>query len=124
VGEVPSLGGDSPPQEDRLPLPHQLRAPLSPRCGSSSSETPPEKKRYNVYVHADPTARIPPPEGVFAGRIIPSRKTQRSSPTLISASRRLLATALLDDPANAYFALVSQHCIPIHSFDFLHNFLF
>ncbi|EPS60829.1 hypothetical protein M569_13971, partial [Genlisea aurea] len=81
-------------------------------------------KQYNVYVHADPLVRIPPPEGVFKGKIIPSKRTQRSSPTLISAARRLLATAMLDDPANAYFALISQHCIPLHSFDYLYNFLF
>ncbi|KAL0460836.1 UNVERIFIED_CONTAM: hypothetical protein Slati_0710800 [Sesamum latifolium] len=31
---------------------------------------------------------------------------------------------MLDDPANAYFALISQHCIPLHSFNYLYNFLF
>ncbi|KAL7084760.1 hypothetical protein ACP275_14G240800 [Erythranthe tilingii] len=79
---------------------------------------------FNIYIHADPFVRIPPPTGVFSGRIIPSRRTQRSSPTLISAARRLLASAILHDPANAYFALISQHCIPLHSFNHLHNFLF
>ncbi|KAK6141918.1 hypothetical protein DH2020_024339 [Rehmannia glutinosa] len=57
-------------------------------------------------------------------KLIPSKRTQRSSPTLISAARRLLATAMLDDPSNAYFALISQHCIPLHSFNYLYNFLF
>lgn len=32
--------------------------------------------------------------------------------------------ALLDDPANAYFALLSQHCVPLHSFPYLHATLF
>ncbi|KAK6138452.1 hypothetical protein DH2020_027772 [Rehmannia glutinosa] len=36
----------------------------------------------------------------------------------------LLATAMLDDPANAYFAVISQHCIPLHSFNYFYNFLF
>ncbi|KAL0390693.1 UNVERIFIED_CONTAM: Glycosyltransferase BC10 [Sesamum calycinum] len=81
-------------------------------------------KHYNIYIHADPFARITPLDGVFKDKIIPSKRTQRSSPTLISAARRLLATAMLDDPANSYFALISQHCIPLHSFNYLYNFLF
>uniref|UniRef100_A0A5B6ZJ88 Core-2/I-branching beta-1,6-N-acetylglucosaminyltransferase family protein n=1 Tax=Davidia involucrata TaxID=16924 RepID=A0A5B6ZJ88_DAVIN len=76
---------------------------------------------YNIYIHADPTVKINPPGGVFADRFIPAKKTQRSSATLISAARRLLATALFDDPANAFFALLSQHCIPLHSFKFVYQ---
>ncbi|KAL3530298.1 hypothetical protein ACH5RR_009620 [Cinchona calisaya] len=79
---------------------------------------------YNIYIHADPSIPITPPTGVFADKIIPSKRTQRSSPTLVSAARRLLATALLHDPANAYFTLTSQHCIPLHSFNHLYKFLF
>ncbi|KAL8538894.1 hypothetical protein ACS0TY_000771 [Phlomoides rotata] len=76
---------------------------------------------YNIYVHADPSFKITPPGGVFTGRFIAAKKTQRATPTLISAARRLLATALLDDPLNLYFALVSQHCIPLHSFQYMYN---
>lgn len=79
---------------------------------------------YNIYIHADPTSEIVPPGGVFSGRFISAKKTQRAAPTLISAARRLLATALLDDPLNSYFALVSQHCIPLHSFQYVYNYLF
>ncbi|KAH6762632.1 Core-2/I-branching beta-1 [Perilla frutescens var. hirtella] len=79
---------------------------------------------YNIYVHADPSSTVTPPGGIFAGRFIAAKKTQRASPTLISAARRLLATALLDDPSNAYFALVSQHCIPLHSFRYMYDHLF
>ncbi|XP_015079892.1 glycosyltransferase BC10-like [Solanum pennellii] len=78
---------------------------------------------YNIYIHADPTVKINPPVGVFADRFIHAKRTQRSSPTLISATRRLLAHALLDDPDNVYFALISQHCIPLHSFNYFYNFL-
>ncbi|KAL3828624.1 hypothetical protein ACJIZ3_017426 [Penstemon smallii] len=81
-------------------------------------------KQYNIYIHADPLVKIPPFQGIFKNKLIPSKRTQRSSPTLISAARRLLATAMLDDPSNAYFALISQHCIPIHSFNYFYNFLF
>lgn len=79
---------------------------------------------YNIYIHADPSVEISPLGGVFEGRLIPAKKTERGTPTLISAARRLLATALLDDPLNSYFALVSQHCIPLHSFQFVYNSLF
>ncbi|KAE8691035.1 outer envelope protein 80 [Hibiscus syriacus] len=41
--------------------------------------------------------------------------------TLISATRRLLATAILDDPSNEYFAVVSQYCIPHHSFNYIYR---
>ncbi|KAK4762515.1 hypothetical protein SAY86_008283 [Trapa natans] len=79
---------------------------------------------FNIYVHADPTVNITRSDGVFDGRFIPSKETARASPTLISAARRLLARALLDDPANAYFALLSQYCIPLHSFDYVYGSLF
>ncbi|KAA8539080.1 hypothetical protein F0562_025772 [Nyssa sinensis] len=79
---------------------------------------------YNIYIHADPSAKSTPPGGVFENRFIAAKKTERASPTLISAERRLLATALLDDPLNFYFALISQHCIPLHSFRYVYHSLF
>ncbi|KAI3870299.1 hypothetical protein MKX03_029688 [Papaver bracteatum] len=82
------------------------------------------EKLYNIYIHADPSIKITPPGGVFNGRFIAGKKTKRASPTLISAARRLLATALLDDQSNTFFALVSQHCIPLHSFRFVYHSLF
>ncbi|KAK4284013.1 hypothetical protein QN277_000903 [Acacia crassicarpa] len=79
---------------------------------------------FNIYIHSDPSVHITPPGGVFSDRFIPSKKTFRSSPSLIAAARRLLANALIDDPMNQYFALVSQHCIPLHSFRFMYRSLF
>ncbi|KAK4431224.1 Glycosyltransferase BC10 [Sesamum alatum] len=79
---------------------------------------------YNIYIHADPSSKITPPGGVFSGRFIAAKKTERATATLISAARRLLATALMDDPLNSYFALVSQHCIPLHSFNYMYKTLF
>ncbi|KAK2454132.1 glycosyltransferase BC10 [Trifolium repens] len=79
---------------------------------------------FNIYIHADPTSSVVSPGGVFHNRFISSKITQRASPSLISATRRLLASALLDDPLNQYFALVSQHCIPLLSFRFVYKYLF
>ncbi|KAK9280320.1 hypothetical protein L1049_014008 [Liquidambar formosana] len=79
---------------------------------------------YNIYVHADPFSPLTnPPGGVFKDRFIPAKRTYRGSPTLISAARRLLANALLDDPSNAFFALLSQQCIPLHSFKYVYHSL-
>lgn len=88
-----------------------------------NGSTPVDPHLYNIYVHSDPTIKISPLVGVFKDRLIPAKRTQRSSPTLISAARRLLAHALLDDPLNLYFALISQHCIPLHSFSYMYSFL-
>ncbi|XP_057482805.1 glycosyltransferase BC10-like [Actinidia eriantha] len=96
-------------------------APLWEQFFSNGSQS---TNRYNIYIHADPTVKINPPGGVFTDRFIPAKRTRRSSATLIAAARRLLATALLDDSRNAFFALLSQHCIPLHSFDFVYNTLF
>lgn len=83
------------------------------------------KSLYNVYVHADPSVNLTRPDRLLRDRFIPSAKrTFRASPTLISATRRLLATAIIDDPANAYFALLSQSCIPLHSFQYIYRSLF
>ncbi|GAB2275496.1 hypothetical protein Dimus_010254 [Dionaea muscipula] len=83
------------------------------------------RDRFNVYIHADPTFDYNPPfSGVFSGRVIPSSKpTRRHTPTLISAARRMLSHALLDDPANYMFALLSPACIPLHSFNFTYGTL-
>lgn len=78
---------------------------------------------FNIYVHPDPSIKIPL-TGVFSGRAVPAKPTERASPTLISAERRLLAAALLDDPLNLYFALLSPSCIPLHSFPFVYRSLF
>jgi hypothetical protein len=81
--------------------------------------------RLTVYVHADPAAAMRlAPTPSFRGRFIAAKPTRRADASLIAASRRLLAAALLDDPANAYFALLSQHCVPLHSFDRLYAALF
>ncbi|KAF2287231.1 hypothetical protein GH714_039400 [Hevea brasiliensis] len=86
------------------------------------NQTP--KQLFNIYIHADPSFNYQPPfSGVFAHRVIHSKLTQRFTPTLTSAARRLLAHALLDDPSNSMFALLSASCIPLHSFNFTYEIL-
>ncbi|KAK8662190.1 hypothetical protein V6N13_091777 [Hibiscus sabdariffa] len=95
-------------------------APLWQRFFESSSTV----GLFNVYIHADPSTPISTPEWSVKANFIPAKTTARASPTLISAARRLLANAIIDDPFNLYFALVSQHCIPLHSFKFVYTSLF
>ncbi|XP_020210022.1 glycosyltransferase BC10 [Cajanus cajan] len=79
---------------------------------------------FNIYIHADPTQPITPPDPPLPRSIfIPSKPTARAHPSLISAARRLLAKALLHDPRNHYSPLLSQHCIPLFSLPFTHSFL-
>ncbi|KAI3833766.1 hypothetical protein MKW92_017157 [Papaver armeniacum] len=81
---------------------------------------------FNIYIHADPSHPYNPPfSGHFFNRTIPSSKpTQRGSPSLIASARRLLSEALLDDPSNSRFIILSTSCIPLHSFNFTYNMLF
>ena len=82
------------------------------------------KDLYNVYIHADPTRDYDPVfSGVFSNRVIHSKRSERYTPTLAAAARRLLAHALLDDPQNYIFALFSPSCVPIRSFDFTYKTL-
>lgn len=82
------------------------------------------RQLFNLYVHADPYSVLElPPTPTFRGRFVAAKATQRASPTLISAARRLLATALLDDPSNQFFALLSQSCIPLHPFPTMYKTL-
>ncbi|XP_052209324.1 glycosyltransferase BC10 [Diospyros lotus] len=99
--------------------------PFAPLWELFFNSTRAQEKLYNIYVHADPSFPYDPPfSGVFENRVIPeSKPTRRHSPTLISAARRLLSHALLEDPSNSMFALLSSACIPLHSFDFTYEAL-
>lgn len=78
---------------------------------------------YNVYIHSDPSSKVPKPNWKISANFIPAKRTERASATLISAERRLIARAIIDDPLNLYFALISQHCIPLHSFQYIYKSL-
>lgn len=79
---------------------------------------------FNIYIHLDPSAQVEKPlTGLFANRFVSAKPTQRASASLIAATKRLLAAALIDDSANEYFALLSQSCVPIRSFNFVYRSL-
>ncbi|KAE8670641.1 laccase-17-like [Hibiscus syriacus] len=75
-------------------------APLWQRFFESSNDD-----LFNVYIHADPVTKLSSPEWLIKANIIPAKTTARASPTLISAARRVMANAIIDDLFNLYFAL-------------------
>ncbi|XP_028101353.1 glycosyltransferase BC10-like [Camellia sinensis] len=97
--------------------------PFAPLWEIFFNQTP--TNLYNIYIHAAPSSPYDPPfSGLFENRVIPdSKPTRRFSPTLVSAARRLLSHALLHDPSNSMFALLSPSCIPLHSFNFTYKIL-
>ncbi|CAM6092214.1 unnamed protein product [Calypogeia fissa] len=80
---------------------------------------------FNIYVHIWPLklSAFQRSKGVFWGRLVPSQEGQKLTPGLIANARRLLANALLDDPSNEWFALISGSCIPLHGFRHVYDTL-
>ncbi|CAI7873090.1 unnamed protein product, partial [Closterium sp. NIES-54] len=83
--------------------------------------------RASIYVHAGTEGFSVNShvgnDSVFWGTQIPGLRIIRGMPSMIQATRRLLASAL-QDPANQRFVLVSEACIPIRCFNFVYTYLF
>ncbi|XP_050216312.1 glycosyltransferase BC10-like [Mercurialis annua] len=77
--------------------------------------------RFSVYVHASKEKPVHVSR-YFVGRDIPSHKVEWGKISMVEAEKRLLARALLD-PNNQHFVLLSDSCVPLHSFDYVYNFL-
>ncbi|XP_002967705.2 uncharacterized protein LOC9631057 [Selaginella moellendorffii] len=80
---------------------------------------------YSIYVHASDTAinkKVVWKTDLFRSRMIRSQKVQWGNINMIDAERRLLTHAVLDQN-NAYFVLLSDTCVPLHSFRYTYNHL-
>ncbi|KAG8656753.1 hypothetical protein MANES_03G002800v8 [Manihot esculenta] len=77
--------------------------------------------RFTVYVHAsrETAAHV---SRFFIGRDIHSEKVEWGKISMVAAEKRLLARALLD-PDNQQFVLLSESCVPLHTFDYVYNYL-
>ncbi|MED6216362.1 hypothetical protein PIB30_007005 [Stylosanthes scabra] len=97
--------------------------PFAPLWESFFKNAP--KTHFSIYLHVDPTnfTWIPPYSSVFHYRTVYSKRSARNSAAVPAATRRLLASALVDDPNNYMFILLSDSCIPLHSFNFTYNVL-
>ncbi|GJP51329.1 hypothetical protein CLOM_g10487 [Closterium sp. NIES-68] len=84
------------------------------------------ERRYSIYVHSsDPSFEISAHNThspIFLGRQVPSGEVLWGDITMVDAERRLLELSLLD-PDNLYFALVSETCIPLWSFQYIYNYV-
>ncbi|CAI5515426.1 unnamed protein product [Closterium sp. Naga37s-1] len=80
--------------------------------------------RYAVYVHASqPNFTFPSNfSPAFVDRQIPGGKVEWGRMSVVAAERRLLAYAVTDK-RNEYFVLVSESCIPLWSFDYIHDYI-
>lgn len=85
----------------------------------ATTGTTSQPRLASVYLHPSPDfdcAKHFKPPSPFVGRCLPRAlvvRTAWGSPALVQAARNLLSYALHDDPQNAYFALLSDSCIPL-----------
>nr|ACG24184.1 hypothetical protein [Zea mays] len=77
--------------------------------------------RYSIYIHA--SREIPVhSSSLFVGREIRSEKVVWGRISMVDAEKRLLANAL-EDVDNQFFVLLSDSCVPVHTFDYIYNYL-
>ncbi|CAH9058864.1 unnamed protein product [Cuscuta europaea] len=82
-----------------------------------------DKNKYGIYVHAPPGYEFNVANNsAFYNRQIKSQKVEWGSVSLVDAEKRLLANALLDF-SNERFLLLSESCIPLHSFPTVYKYL-
>lgn len=78
---------------------------------------------YSIYVHTAPSYIADfPPSSVFYRRQIPSQVAEWGEMNMCDAERRLLANALLDI-SNEWFILLSEACVPLHSFPTVYRYI-
>ncbi|CAN8326547.1 unnamed protein product [Cochlearia groenlandica] len=77
--------------------------------------------KFSVYVHAskDRPVHYSP---YFVNSEIRSDEVKWGRISMVDAERRLLANAL-KDPLNQQFALLSDSCVPLRSFEYIYNYL-
>ncbi|VVB11066.1 unnamed protein product [Arabis nemorensis] len=77
--------------------------------------------KFSVYIHASKERPVHYSR-YFVNREIRSDEVVWGRISMVDAERRLLANALRD-PANQQFALLSDSCVPLRSFEYIYNYL-
>lgn len=80
-----------------------------------------DKDKYSIYVHAKYPKKIHK-DSVLYGHVISKLKETKHG--YLTEAMLSLFKAALKDKNNKYFALVSNSCIPIKSFDYIYNDIF
>jgi hypothetical protein len=80
-----------------------------------------QEGRFSIYIHP---SRLRPVHisRHFSDREIHSDHVTWGRISMVDAERRLLANAL-EDPDNQHFVLLSESCIPLHTFDYTYRYL-
>lgn len=120
---VREKAADVPPLKTKLAFLFLTRGPL-PLAPLWEKFFTGHEGRYSVFVHAsDPKFRFRAPgPSVFKDRFIPGGPVDWGGISVVTAERKLLAFALMD-PENTHFVLVSETCIPLWSFDYIHDYV-
>ncbi|EAZ01971.1 hypothetical protein OsI_24003 [Oryza sativa Indica Group] len=80
-----------------------------------------QEGRYSIYVHASREKPVHT-SSLFVGRDIHSDAVVWGKISMVDAEKRLLANALADVD-NQFFVLLSDSCVPLHTFDYVYNYL-
>ncbi|GAQ83806.1 hypothetical protein KFL_001630040 [Klebsormidium nitens] len=89
----------------------------------------PSKDHYSIYIHSNLGPGFEYNErttnaSCFYGRTLPnSAPSLRFHISMVDAQTKLLRSAL-QDASNQWFVLLSDSCVPLHSFAFTYNYLF
>ncbi|KAG5407098.1 hypothetical protein IGI04_013217 [Brassica rapa subsp. trilocularis] len=77
--------------------------------------------KFSIYIH--PSKERPVHiSSHFSDREIHSDEVTWGRISMVDAEKRLLVSAL-DDPDNQHFVLLSESCIPLHTFDYTYRYL-
>ncbi|KAK4786325.1 hypothetical protein SAY86_003014 [Trapa natans] len=77
--------------------------------------------RFTVYVHSSKEKPVHVSR-YFINRDIRSEQVIWGKISMVDAEKRLLANAL-HDPNNQHFVLLSDSCVPLHTFDYVYDYL-
>eukprot|EP00475_Leptophrys_vorax_P006554 TRINITY_DN14068_c0_g1_i1.p1 TRINITY_DN14068_c0_g1~~TRINITY_DN14068_c0_g1_i1.p1 ORF type:complete len:453 (-),score=7.86 TRINITY_DN14068_c0_g1_i1:140-1498(-) len=83
--------------------------------------------RYSVYIHVSNLTYSYPDDtpAPFKGRVIGQHEVVWGDVSEVEAEKRLIEAAVNDEENrdNRWFVLVSESCIPLWSFDYIHQYL-
>ncbi|KAE8711268.1 putative Eukaryotic aspartyl protease family protein [Hibiscus syriacus] len=79
------------------------------------------ERKFSVYVHASKEKPVHVSR-YFLNREIRSDEVLWGKISMVDAERRLLVRAL-EDLDNQHFVLLSDSCVPLHSFDYVYDYL-
>ncbi|KAJ0250992.1 hypothetical protein HA466_0133950 [Hirschfeldia incana] len=78
--------------------------------------------KFSIYIHSSKERPVDHISPNFYDREIHSDEVTWGRTSMVDAEKRLLVNAL-EDPDNQHFVLLSESCIPLHTFDYTYRYL-